>query len=79
MRSTTSSNNVPYKKSDYTSQVDALGTLRFLDAVNEVNIDIKFNQASASELLSKAQEVPQIEIAPTYLRSPNGVAKIYAY
>ena len=64
---------------DYTAQVDALGTLRFLDAIRETRLKTKFYQASTSELFGKVQEVPQTEKTPFYPRSPYGVAKLYAY
>ena len=64
---------------DYTAQVDALGTLRFLDAIRETRINTKFYQASTSELFGKVQEVPQKETTPFYPRSPYSVAKLYAY
>lgn len=65
---------------DYTGQVDALGTLRFLDAIREVGLKrVKFYQASTSELYGKVQEIPQTEKTPFYPRSPYGVAKLYAY
>ena len=64
---------------DYTAQVDALGTLRFLDAIRETDIETKFYQASTSELFGKAKEIPQNETTPFYPRSPYGVAKLYAY
>ncbi len=66
---------------DYTAQVDALGTLRFLDSIREVGItrSTKFYQASTSELYGKVQEVPQSETTPFYPRSPYGVAKLYGY
>ncbi len=64
---------------DYTAQVDALGTLRFLDAIRETRLNTKFYQASTSELFGKVQEVPQKETTPFYPRSPYGVAKLYAY
>lgn len=66
---------------DYTAQVDALGTLRFLDAIREVGLgkQVKFYQASTSELFGKVQEVPQNEKTPFYPRSPYGVAKLYAF
>ena len=64
---------------DYTAQVDALGTLRFLDAIRETQIDTKFYQASTSELFGKVNETPQNENTPFYPRSPYGVAKLYAY
>lgn len=64
---------------DYTAQVDALGTLRFLDAIRETRISTRFYQASTSELFGKVQEVPQTEKTPFYPRSPYGVAKLYGY
>jgi len=65
---------------DYTAQVDALGTLRFLDAIRETGLrQVKFFQASTSELYGKVQEIPQSETTPFYPRSPYGVAKLYAY
>jgi len=70
---------VSFEIPDYTAQVDALGTLRFLDAIRETKIDTKFYQASTSELFGKVQETPQNENTPFYPRSPYGVAKLYAY
>ena len=66
---------------EYTSQVDALGTLRFLDAIKEKGLKnkTKFYQASTSELYGKVQETPQTEKTPFYPRSPYGVAKLYSY
>lgn len=71
---------VSFEVPDYTAQVDALGTLRFLDAIREVGLkEVKFYQASTSELYGKVQEVPQSETTPFYPRSPYGVAKLYGY
>jgi GDPmannose 4,6-dehydratase len=71
---------VSFEIPDYTAQVDALGTLRFLDAIREVGLKkVKFYQASTSELFGKVQEVPQSETTPFYPRSPYGVAKLYGY
>jgi GDPmannose 4,6-dehydratase len=71
---------VSFEVPDYTAQVDALGTLRFLDAIREVGLrKVKFYQASTSELYGKVQEVPQSEKTPFYPRSPYGVAKLYGY
>ena len=70
---------VSFEIPDYTAQVDALGTLRFLDAIRETNLETKFYQASTSELFGKVQESPQNETTPFYPRSPYGVAKLYAY
>ena len=65
---------------DYTAQVDALGTLRFLDAIRETGLrKVKFYQASTSELFGKVQETPQSEKTPFYPRSPYGVSKLFAY
>jgi GDPmannose 4,6-dehydratase len=65
---------------DYTAQVDALGTLRFLDAIRETGLrQVRFYQASTSELYGKAREIPQSETTPFYPRSPYGVAKLFAY
>lgn len=72
---------VSFEIPDYTAQVDALGTLRFLDAIREVGLgkQTKFYQASTSELFGKVQEIPQRETTPFYPRSPYGVAKLYGY
>lgn len=72
---------VSFEVPDYTGQVDALGTLRFLDAIREVGLgkQAKFYQASTSELYGKVQEVPQSETTPFYPRSPYAVAKLYGY
>lgn len=70
---------VSFELPDYTAQVDALGTLRFLDAIRDTHLDTKFYQASTSELYGKVREVPQTENTPFYPRSPYGVAKLYAY
>lgn len=71
---------VSFELPDYTGQVDALGTLRFLDAIREVGLrKVKFYQASTSELYGKVQEVPQTEKTSFYPRSPYGVAKLYGF
>ena len=70
---------VSFEIPDYTAQVDALGTLRFLDAIRETHLDTKFYQASTSELYGKVQEIPQTEKTSFYPRSPYGVAKLYGY
>ena len=66
---------------DYTAQVDAIGTLRLLDAMRnfDPSNNIKFYQASTSELYGLVQETPQTENTPFYPRSPYGVAKLYGY
>lgn len=72
---------VSFEVPEYTAEVDAVGTLRFLDAINEVGLRNKtrFYQASTSELYGLVQEVPQTEKTPFYPRSPYAVAKLYAY
>ena len=70
---------VSFEIPEYTTEVDAIGTLRFLDAIKETGIKTKLYQASTSELYGKAQEIPQNENTPFYPRSPYGVAKLYAY
>jgi GDPmannose 4,6-dehydratase len=70
---------VSFEVPDYTAQVDALGTLRFLDAIRENRLETKFYQASTSELFGKVKESPQTEKTPFYPRSPYGVAKLYGY
>jgi GDPmannose 4,6-dehydratase len=64
---------------EYTANVDGLGALRLLEAIRECNTDIRFYQASTSELFGKVQETPQNEKTPFYPRSPYGIAKLYAY
>ena len=72
---------VSFEIPEYTAQVDALGTLRFLDAIKETGLKDKtrFYQASTSELYGKVLETPQTETTPFYPRSPYAVAKIYGY
>ncbi|MEO7429456.1 MAG: GDP-mannose 4,6-dehydratase, partial [Acidimicrobiales bacterium] len=62
-----------------TGEVTALGVTRMLDAVRIVDPDIRFYQASSSEMFGKVQEVPQTESTPFYPRSPYGVAKLYGH
>ncbi len=62
-----------------TGEVTALGVTRLLDAIMMVNKDIRFYQASSSEMFGKVQEVPQTEKTPLYPRSPYGVAKVYGH
>ncbi|CAN5644034.1 GDP-mannose 4,6-dehydratase [soil metagenome] len=64
---------------EYTAEVDAVGTLRFLDAIKDSGQKPRFYQASTSELYGLAQEVPQNEKTPFYPRSPYAAAKLYAY
>ena len=72
---------VSFATPDYTAQVDGMGTLRILDAINSMGLKDKtrFYQASTSELYGKVVETPQKETTPFYPRSPYGVAKLYAH
>ncbi len=70
---------VSFEVPEYTAEVDAVGTLRLLDAIRETGVECRFYQASTSELYGKVQEVPQSETTPFYPRSPYGVAKLYSY
>ena len=63
----------------FTGDVTALGVTRLLDAIRAVNPDIRFYQASSSEMFGKVREVPQTEETPFYPRSPYGVAKVYGH
>lgn len=64
---------------EYTADVDAMGTLRLLEAVKAQCPEAKFYQASSSELYGKVEEVPQNESTPFYPRSPYGVSKLFSY
>lgn len=70
---------ISFEIPDYTGQVDALGTLRILEAMRHLKIDSKFYQASTSELYGYSEEFPQNEKTPFYPRSPYGVAKLYGF
>ncbi len=72
---------VSFEVAEYTADVDALGTLRLLEAIRFLGLEkkTKFYQASTSELFGKVQEIPQSEKTPFYPRSPYAVAKLYAY
>lgn len=63
----------------FTGDVTALGVTRLLDAIMHVDKDIRFYQASSSEMFGKVMEVPQKETTPFYPRSPYGVAKVYGH
>ncbi|MDD3501057.1 MAG: GDP-mannose 4,6-dehydratase [Candidatus Cloacimonetes bacterium] len=72
---------VSFESPEYTADVDALGTLRLLEAIRLLGLEkkTKFYQASTSELYGLVQEVPQKETTPFYPRSPYAIAKLYAY
>ena len=72
---------VSFDTPEYTAEVDALGTLRLLEAIRILDLtdQTRFYQASTSELYGQVQEVPQTEETPFYPRSPYAAAKLYAY
>ncbi len=72
---------VSFESPEYTADVDAMGTLRLLEAIRFLGLERKtrFYQASTSELYGLVQEIPQRESTPFYPRSPYAVAKLYAY
>ena len=72
---------VSFEAPEYTADVDAIGTLRLLEAIRFLGMEqsVRFYQASTSELYGKVQEVPQTETTPFYPRSPYAIAKMYAY
>ena len=72
---------VSFEAPEYTADVDAIGTLRLLEAIRFLGLSDKtrFYQASTSELFGQVQEVPQRETTPFYPRSPYAAAKLYAY
>ncbi|HHP7239304.1 GDP-mannose 4,6-dehydratase [Longibacter sp.] len=72
---------VSFDSPEYTANVDALGTLRLLEAIRILDMEeeTRFYQASTSELYGKVQETPQSETTPFYPRSPYAAAKLYAY
>jgi GDPmannose 4,6-dehydratase len=72
---------VSFECPEYTADVDAMGTLRILEAIRFLGLEkkTKFYQASTSELYGEVQEIPQSETTPFHPRSPYAVAKMYAY
>lgn len=74
---------VSFEQPEYTADVDAVGTLRLLEAVRDyrdrTGHDVKYYQACSSEMFGKVLEVPQKETTPFYPRSPYGVAKVFGY
>ena len=72
---------VSFDSPEFTGDVDAIGTMRLLEAIRETGLgkSVRFYQASTSELYGKVQEVPQKETTPFYPRSPYAVAKLYAF
>jgi len=72
---------VSFESPEYTADIDAIGTLRLLEAIRILGLEKKtrFYQASTSELYGQVKEIPQKETTPFYPRSPYAVAKMYAY
>ena len=70
---------VSFEVPEYTAQVDAVGTLRLLEAMRNFCPEAAFYQASSSEMFGKVMETPQRETTPFYPRSPYACAKVYAY
>ena len=72
---------VSFENPEYTADIDAIGTLRLLEAIRFLGLEkkTKFYQASTSELYGSVQETPQKETTPFYPRSPYAVAKLYSY
>lgn len=68
-----------WKQPVFTGEATALGVARMLEAIRVVNPQIRFYQASSSEMFGKVREVPQTEKTPFYPRSPYGVAKLYGH
>jgi GDPmannose 4,6-dehydratase len=62
-----------------TGEINALGTIRVLEAIRYYKKDVRFYQASSSEMFGKVQETPQKESTPFYPRSPYGISKVFAY
>ena len=70
---------VSFDVPEYTAEIDAVGTIRLLEAMRELELNARFYQASSSELYGKAAEIPQRETTPFYPRSPYAAAKAYAF
>ena len=70
---------VSFDQPKTTAMITGLGAVNLLEAIRIVNTDIKYYQASTSEMFGKVQEIPQKESTPFYPRSPYGVAKLYAH
>src|SRR5215470_1189347 len=70
---------VSFEEPLFTSDVNALGVARMLEAIREINPKVKFYQASTSEMYGKVREVPQTELTPFHPRSPYAVSKLFAH
>jgi len=71
--------NASFDQPIYTSEVNAVGVLRLLEVIRNVNTNIKFYQASTSELFGEVRETPQTELTPFYPRSPYATAKQFGH
>ncbi|MBN2414769.1 GDP-mannose 4,6-dehydratase [bacterium] len=71
--------HVSFQVPEYTAEVDAIGTLRLLDAIKMTEVETRFYQASTSELYGNVREKPQNEKTPFNPQSPYAIAKLYAY
>jgi GDPmannose 4,6-dehydratase len=70
---------VSFDQPVYTAQVDAVGTVRLLEAIHDTGLAVRFYQASSSEMYGKVAEIPQTEDTPFYPRSPYACAKVYSF
>lgn len=70
---------VSFDQPVYTAQVDAVGTVRLLEAVRDTGLEVQFYQASSSEMYGKVAEIPQTEKTPFHPRSPYACAKVYSF
>ena len=70
---------VSFDQPVYTAQVDAVGTIRLLEAIRDTGLPVRYYQASSSEMYGKVAETPQTEKTPFHPRSPYGCAKIYGF
>ncbi|MCX7182614.1 MAG: GDP-mannose 4,6-dehydratase [Nitrosospira sp.] len=70
---------VSFEQPITTAEISGIGPVNLLEAIRIVNTDVRFYQASTSEMFGKAQAIPQIESTPFYPRSPYGIAKLYAH
>jgi len=70
---------VSFDVPEYTCDIDAMGSIRLLEAIRETGINTKFYQASSSEMFGKVQEIPQRETTPFYPRSPYACAKVFSF
>jgi GDPmannose 4,6-dehydratase len=70
---------VSFDSPEYTADITATGAVRLLESIRQIGLNVRFYQASSSEMYGMVQEIPQRETTPFYPRSPYGCAKVYAY